>query len=67
MQAVIKESDVEEALAELSRLGFTGDLRLDCKEGLTDRVNTALREYGSSREVKARLCADLSATLNDYI
>eukprot|EP00952_Eustigmatos_sp_NYUAD-ZCMA_P007038 30010-Eustigmatos_ZCMA.PRE.1 len=50
MQAVVKESDIDEAMAELTRLGFTGDLHLDRKEGLTDRLNTALREQGSARE-----------------
>lgn len=66
LQAVVKDSDKDDALAELTRLGSTAVLDPD-KEGYVDDLNAALRAAGSTKVVKARLCVDLSVTINKFI
>jgi hypothetical protein len=66
LQAVVKESDTDDALAELTRLGVSAALDPD-SEGYVDHLNAALRAAGSSKVVKARLCVDLSVTINKFI
>lgn len=64
--AIVKERDVEDALAELALRGHRDDLDED-SPGFIDRLNTALKSAGVESEVKARLCADISRTINDSI
>ena len=66
LQAVVKSSDVDDALAELARRGSPVEVDLDA-EGYVDVLNEALRACGSRTEVKARLCVDLAVTLNEHI
>lgn len=66
LQAVIKPSDLDDALAELPRRGSTTAIDLDT-DGYVDVLNAALRACGSPKEVKARLCVDLATTLNEHI
>jgi hypothetical protein len=66
MQAIVKESDVDDAMAELTRLRSTAPLEPD-KEGFVDNLNEALRAAGSAKVVKVRLCVDLSVTINKFI
>jgi hypothetical protein len=66
LQAVVKESDTDDALAELTRLGSVAVFDPE-SEGYVDQLNEALRAAGSSKVVKARLCVDLSVTINKFI
>lgn len=79
LQAVVKESDVEDAQATLSERGFKGPWP-SCEgadelghipwaeaQPTVDQLNAALTQAGSEVQVKARLCGDFSRTVNDYI
>jgi hypothetical protein len=66
LQAVVKDADKDDALAELTRLGSKAVLDPDT-EGYVDDLNAALRAAGSAKVVKARLCVDLSVTINKFI
>lgn len=76
LQAVVKQSDVEDAVAELGLRGWSGELSepagdpsdgyyvFDEAEGCVDELNGALEASGSTLRVKARLCVDNSVTTN---
>jgi hypothetical protein len=63
--SVVKDPDVDEALASLDRAGHVADLK-EGEPGFVDRLNQALAAR-QLRQVKARLCTDFGRTINDHL
>ena len=66
LQAVIKTSDVDEAIARLIAAGFSWEDLDNDSEGFVDCLNVELHRLGLA-EVKARLCVDLSRVVNNLL